>query len=1241
MHSEGKQRRSQRTGGKKLEVAAGTEASLCDPYQVSELMIAELTIAAIAGQELPICEHLILHPTLHQQGKEAQARTLVDSGSPANFVSRAFANKHSVQRRSLRQTIPLRTVSGTPVGLRGIEERTEEVTLTINEHSEQISFYVIEIASFDLILGKPWLRTHNPDVDWEYDQIRFRGHCRQEHCEQRDPIEVLLLKAGDWIEEWTDDGEIVLAGLATPVNPKTLTHNIPEVYSDYSDLFSKEAANILPKHQPWDHVIPIEEGKQPPWGPIYGLNAIELEALRVYIEENVAKGFIRPSSSPAGAPILFVKKKDGSLRLCVDYRGLNNMTIKNRYALPLINELVDRFQNARVFTRLDLRGAYNLVRVAEGEEWKTAFRTRYGHYEYQVMPMGLTNAPASFQSLVNAKLAEFLDKTCVVYLDDIMIYSKNEEEHVKHVREILAKLWENNLYIKAEKCVFHSKEVEFLGVIVSDQGVRMDPAKVSAITEWPEPENLQQLQAFLGFVNFYRRFIPQFSALCKPLTDCTKKEETFAFPEAATQAFKEVKERFAIRENGILRYHDPERPTRIETDASNTAIGGCASQTDENGVSYPIAFYSRKLTKAEQNYEIYDKEMLGIIEALREWRAYLVGAKHPVEIVTDHKNLEYFTTTRKLNSRQARWNEFLGDYHFTIRYRPGSLNSRADALSRRADYRADPERSELSPPMLRPELIIGGLEDLRTQIQDRYSSDPSCRKGPQGRRYYEQGEDGLLRFKGRIVIPNHLELRKDILASCHDSPLAGHFGVAKTADLFSRDYYFPGYLKFVENYVLGCDKCQRSKVPRQKPLAIAEPLPVPQRPFGSIGMDFIVKLPPSRDAANPEGRVYDSVLVIVCRLTKYAEFIPCVEAMEAPEFARLFVNRFVANHGLPDDWTTDRGTLFVAKFTKAFAKISGIDPKASTAYHPQTDGQTERTNQILEQYLRTYCNYDQDDWVDLLPLAQFAYNNAKQTATKMTPFYASRGFHPRSNMDLKGDQSVPAASEQAERLQQIYRSLQLEVSNAQANMEKQMNARLVPHEFQVGDMVRLRRRHMKTQRPSDKLDDKMLGPFKILALIGKTAAKLELPETIEVHDVFHTSLLSPNRANEVQPTIPPPGPVFIKDKEEWEVEQVLATRKRGRNIWYKIRWKGFDTSNDSWEPMENLVNSEEIIKEFHERQAKRTARAKRSKKKKAPKLVQSETVQRDETDTVQRNESGTALASETNHRYATRSKDRT
>jgi len=314
---------------------------------------------------------------------------------------------------------------------------------------------------------------------------------------------------------------------AEPPDYKRLKSLIPPEYHSFLSLFCESIANKLPPHRPYDHRIPLKEGFELPFGLLYSLARHELEACKKWIEENLDKGFIRASSSPAGAPILFVKKGDGSLRLVVDYQGINEGTVKNRYSLPLIRETLMRISKARFFTKLDDRGAYNLIRLAEGEEWKTAFRNRYSLFESLVMPFGLTNGPADFQRFINETLAPFLNHFTSAYLDDILIYSDTMDEHTRHVHRVLERLTDACLHLKPEKCEFHKTEVKYLGLIIGVDGIKMDPSKVETVKAWPPPENLRDVQVFLGFANFYRRFIKGYSKVVEPLTQLTRKGQPF------------------------------------------------------------------------------------------------------------------------------------------------------------------------------------------------------------------------------------------------------------------------------------------------------------------------------------------------------------------------------------------------------------------------------------------------------------------------------------------------------------------------------------------------------------------------------------------------------------------------------------------------------------------------------------------------------------------------------------------
>jgi hypothetical protein len=412
---------------------------------------------------------------------------------------------------------------------------------------------------------------------------------------------------------------------------------------------------------------------------IYLLNPSEQKQLDEFLKEQLETGRIQPSKSPMASSFFFVKKKDGTLRPVQDYQKINEMTIKNRYPLPLISELIDKLSEAKYFSKMDVRWGYNNIHIKDGDTWKAVFRTNRGLFEPLVMFFGLTNSPATFQTMMNNIFREEIaEGWVVIYMDDILVFSKDKNEHQEQVKRILEKLRQHQLSLKAEKCYFEKEEIEFLGLIISEKGIRMDPRKVKAITDWPIPTTKRELQQFLGFVNFYRRFVKGFAKIAKPLTKLTGKTD-WLWTELQQKVFQELKNE--VTSERVLIIPKPGRPFRMETDASNFAIAAILSQLDDEGKWRPVAFLSRSLNDAERNYKIYDKEMLAIMHGFYEWAHYLKGNDEITEVLTDHQNLTFFRKPQNLNRRQARWIMDLQEYNFTIKHQPGKANTKADLLS--------------------------------------------------------------------------------------------------------------------------------------------------------------------------------------------------------------------------------------------------------------------------------------------------------------------------------------------------------------------------------------------------------------------------------------------------------------------------------------------------------------------------------------------------------------------------------
>ena len=1149
-------------------------------------------------------------------------KVLLDTGAAVALLSEDFVRRFQVPK--VKRDVPLYIYD---VAGRIVEGSGQAFTFPLLlQHKEHVTTETFEIAPVDkgcdVVLPYWWIARHRPSGLWEGpSHLTFDSKFCREKCSESE-AESFSIEYDESLLDYCEDpsavgfiGTIVMKDNETVIN---LEASVPTRYHAYLSVFSHEAADSLPPHRSFDHAIDLKPGEQPPWGPIYPLSQKELDQLREWLEDMLKSGKITPSKSPGGAPILFVPKPHGrGLRLVVDYRGLNKATVLNRYPLPLMSELRDRIVGAKIFTLIDLKSGYNLVRIKEGDEWKTAFRTRYGHYEFLVMPFGLANAPATFQNMMNDIFRDLLDHGVLVYIDDILIYSETEEEHERLVLEVLKRLKENQLAAAVDKCYWHKASVEYLGYIISGDGISMSSEKVQTVLNWQSPKCVRDVQSFLGFANFYRRFIEGFSKICRPMTDSIRGDKrNFNWSLECEEAFNELKRRFTTAP--ILEHYDPTLPCIIETDASDFAIGAILSQPHGKRL-HPVAFMSRKMDKAELNYEIYDKEMLAVVVAFKEWRRYLEGAMHKIQVYTDHKNLEYFANAKTLNRRQARWAQELAAYDFKIIYRPGTKNGKPDALSRRPEFRPQGGAGdELQPVhrLLKPgqldlsadhveELVVSSarLRELpRVKFDQKFLGDivAAGHKDPEWESTFvdlNNGqviknitlEDGVLYYRHRLWVPDANGLRLEVAQNDHDSKVAGHFGIDKTVELIKRNYFWPDMDKWISEYVSTCDNCQRNKGARHRRYGLLQPLELPYAPWQSISMDFIESLPLS------DGCV--SIWVVVDRFTKMAHFIPLKdEAKRSKDLARVFLREVWRHHGLPSDIVSDRDARFTSQFWADLTAILNIRLRMSTAFHPQTDGQTERVNQTVEAYVRAFCNHEQSDWAELLPMAEFAYNNSTTSGIGMSPFYANYGFDPQTNWPVEREVRNPASRLYSHWLKRVHDSCAEGLRKAQAQMSKYYDRKAMkPPVLKVGDKVMLNGKNLNTRRPTRKFDHKMQGPFIVEKILpSKLAYQLKLPEKWRIHNVFHVSLLEPYRqATDPSRQQPEPDQVLrdaedidIPDEEIYEVEAILDSTENLQTgqVKYLVKWSGYENEEDwTLEPYENMLDGEakRMVREFH------------------------------------------------------------
>ena len=776
-------------------------------------------------------------------------------------------------------TEPLEKSMGvsTPAGILEVTSIRRKQAIIIHNTKFLADLYIIPLRGLEVILGMDWLSAHGVSIDYETKQASIRK-----------PDGTRIQYIGTRTQPKSANPS--LASLQTKE-----IKDIP-VVRDFPDVFPGELPGMPPDRE-IEFTINLIPGTAPISKRPYRMNAEELVELKKQLDELEAKGFIRESTSPWGAPVLFADKKDGGVRLCTDYRELNSVTIKNKYPLPRIDDLFDQLTGARVFSKIDLRSGYHQIKVNPGDIDKTAFVSRYGHHEYTVVPFGMTNAPAVFMNLMNKLFMKHLDKFIVVFIDDILIYSKSEEEHVHHLTVALEILRENQLFAKFSKCEFWLDQVAFLGHVISGRGIEVDPSKIDTVLSWKRPTNTTGIRSFLGFAGYYRRFIKGFSQITSPLTKLLKKDAKYIWTEACEKSFQELKQRLTTAP--ILTLPKEGIDYVVYCDASKYGLGCVLMQDDK-----VIAYASRQLRPHELNYPTHDLELRAVVFALKIWRHYLYGSK--CTLYSDHKSLKYIFTQKELNMRQRRWLELIKDYDLTINYHPGKANVVADALSRKSQCQylsAESHAFELIEALAKmnievktttSEATIAAMvfhPTLHDQIQEHQLSDPFILKEVQRIKTSQPSEfriddSEILWRQSRICVPDHSEIKETILREAHDTPYTIHPGSTKMYRDLREIFWWPNMKRTIAEYVSKCDTCQMVKAEHQHPAGLLKPLEIPEWKWEDICMDFITGLPMTV-------KKKDAIWVIVDRLTKSAHFIATNQKYSISKLAELYIERIV------------------------------------------------------------------------------------------------------------------------------------------------------------------------------------------------------------------------------------------------------------------------------------------------------------------------------------------------------------
>ena len=1196
------------------------------------------------------------HLTLLFEGRSGQPglklRSLMDTGASTCFISPNILKALQLKQYPSEAKLKLADNSESPI------TGKVQLRIRIQQFSAMVWCYVTDLcADFDVILGNTFLIEHKAILNFERNTVsltRDGKKCILKAGFDPKPDESKLFLNSAQARRSIKNGcknflvvvrlnqqklvqpMLMLQILMLTVQHKTddgngLTNSIASLRDEFADVCAPPSS--LPPDRGVEHVIPLLPDSQPPFKSTYRLAPAELAEVKTQVTDLLEKGLIEPSTSAYGSPILFVKKKTGELRMVVDYRELNKLTVKNRYPLPRIDDLFDKLHGAQYFTSLDAASGFHQILLKPNNRPKTAFRTPFGHYQFKVLPFGLTNAPATFQTVMNrlfdqahfdahgtAHAGEMLSDYVLVFVDDILIFSKSAEDHQRHLRTVFELLRKEKLQIKPSKCVWGQTELPYLGFIVGREGIKPDPKKVEAVTTWPTPTSVKDIQQFLGLTNFFRKFILGYANLAAPLTELTKKKVTWKWSSECEESFQDLKAKLTAAP--VLAIPDPAAPFELITDSCGYGIGAVLMQNHR-----PVAFYSRKMTDPEKNYVNHEQELLAAIVALKVFRCYLLG--NHFTLVTDNKPNTYLDSQPTLSRRQARWSEYLQRFHFSWVHKPGKFNV-ADPLSRNPSFKAivpilavatrrqaqasqttdtipaADRRSTAAAPRTAPaakrrrlndhtaepvapapdtdmtehDMLPDAVDiaDIASRIAEAYAADPAFSDEKRTKNW--TFTDNLWWDHDEIVVPDNIEIKRMIMHEFHDTPYAGHLGVRKVVKNMMRYFTWRNIWAETESYIAHCPSCQVNKGKPQKPQGLMQPNEVPPYPWHTVTTDYVTGLPMTADK-------HDAIAVFVDALTKYTIIVPCTKESTGADWAHMFMNHVHTHFGLPMYILSDRGPQFTGLFNKVLAERLGYSWKLTTAYAPWSDGQTERANRLIEDVLRHFIAADMQDWDRHLATVQFSINNAWQESVQETPMFLNRRRHPKTPLteDLPDKPALnPFASDFADQMRAVTARAKRSMFAAQQRQKRYYDKNRTDKQFAVGEKVLLYTANLalKVLRIGvRKLAPRWVGPFTVIERVGSLGYRLELPASMSVHNVFHACYLRQYKHDARKK--PPPVPEMDEAGEaHFEVDKILdhaeTVRHNKRRVKYLLRFSGYGPEEDMW--TEDVSGCSELLQEY-------------------------------------------------------------